>query len=250
MSNHIKIYGVKPRIQYVANGTLTEYTIKSTYDVEPGAGAATLSASTYATEPYTVIQIGDGGFFDQDVVNVQLPNTVKTIGRLAFAASNSLQSFDFPNNLETIGYGAFASIEEYNTAFVSITIPASVTLIDESAFNACYSLVELNFEQNSQLTTIGANAFVDCKNLKIITIPANVTTIGEMAFKGVARESSIESLTFLSTNPSSITIGSDSAFWSATVVYVPNGCTDAYRTALTNYNSTWGASVAIEELPA
>ena len=25
MSNHIKIYGVKPRIQYVANGTLTEY---------------------------------------------------------------------------------------------------------------------------------------------------------------------------------------------------------------------------------
>ena len=62
-----------------------------------------------------------------------IPNSVTTIGELAFYHCSLLASIDIPNSVTTIGEGAFA----FCTSLASIDIPNSVTTIGEYAFAYC-----------------------------------------------------------------------------------------------------------------
>ncbi|MGV8136019.1 MAG: leucine-rich repeat protein [Mangrovibacterium sp.] len=65
-----------------------------------------------------------------------IPNSVKTIGRGAFAACAHLASVTIPDNVETIGIVAFA----YCSGLTSIIIPNSVETIGTGAFAYCSGL--------------------------------------------------------------------------------------------------------------
>ena len=69
-----------------------------------------------------------------------------------------------------------------NLAVTSVTIPTNVKTIDAAAFNNCTSLTRVTFADDSLLETIGYGAFHTCTNLESITIPAGVTSVGEIAF--------------------------------------------------------------------
>ena len=86
--------------------------------------------------------------------NYKIPNSVTTIGDLAFALCEFLININIPNNVTTIGDSAFGDCK-----FLVINIPNSVT-------------------------TIGKDAFWNCKSLTSINIPKSVKTIGDMAFYG------------------------------------------------------------------
>ena len=81
----------------------------------------------------------------------------------------------------------------------------------------------VKFEENSQLTSIGYEAFNNCKNLTSITIPNSVTSIGESTFYNCT---SLESVIF-GKNSKLASIG-DMSFYdciSLTSIELPNSVT-------------------------
>jgi hypothetical protein len=123
---------------------------------------------------------------------------VTSIGDSAFWSCESLTSITIPNSVTTIGRVAFA-----NCLFTSITIPNSVTSIGDYAFHYCIYLTSVNLPES--VTSIGYGVFYHCESLTSITIPNSVTSIGEEAFAGCAALSSI-------TIPNSVTTIGKTAF--------------------------------------
>lgn len=102
---------------------------------------------------------------------VHLPDSVTTIGNNAFYMCSALNALELPKNIAVIGDSAFA-----HTGLCSILLPKGVTTIGSGAFWRCPGLSSLVFPDS--VTSIEDSAFEACKNLKSVTIPASVTTIG------------------------------------------------------------------------
>ena len=95
-----------------------------------------LAGSTYADIPasvtdengqeYPVTVIGEKAFEETNITGVTVPDSVISIGRLAFAYCNSLSDVKLSENLIYINELAFASCD----ALKEITIPASVEKMD------------------------------------------------------------------------------------------------------------------------
>lgn len=115
----------------------------------------------YNGDNYTVAAIATEAFAHSGVTEVQIPNTVTTIGESAFAYAENLKSITLPLHLKavsktmlagtaieniaipegvtTIGYGAFQSCLQLRT----VMLPSTLTLIDAYGFNNCQSLFEI-----------------------------------------------------------------------------------------------------------
>lgn len=104
-----------------------------------------LAGSTYADIPasvtdgngqeYPVTVINDKAFEETNITGVTVPDSVISIGRLAFAYCNSLSDVKLSENLIYINELAFASCD----ALREITIPASVEKMD-NPFRWCSAL--------------------------------------------------------------------------------------------------------------
>ncbi|MCH5163433.1 MAG: leucine-rich repeat domain-containing protein [Clostridiales bacterium] len=111
------------------------------------------------------------------LVNITLPDSVKSIGARAFYNCTSLINFDFAALL-SIGDEAFkgcSSIKE-------VKLPSSLIDLGASAFAECDSLNEVVFEEESSLINLKSSVFSGCKSLEVIEIPKSVISIGLMAF--------------------------------------------------------------------
>ena len=94
---------------------------------------------------------------------------------------NSITSLTIKEGVTSIGKFAFIDIPQIK----SVIIPASVEMVEYSAFGGSFDktlLESVTFAGVSRLTTIEANAFMGNPNLKEITLPATVTSIGAEAF--------------------------------------------------------------------
>ena len=148
-------------------------------------------------------------FAPAGLTEYNIPDSVTTIGDLAFADCSSLRSVTIPDSVTTIGEWAFS----YCSSLTSVTIGDSVTTIGGYAFQDCSSLTSVTI--GDSVTTIGGYPFQDCSSLTSVTIPNSVTTIGDYAF---AWCSSLTSVTI----PDSVTTIGEEAFWdcsSLTSVY-------------------------------
>lgn len=113
-----------------------------------------------------------------NLVEVNLPNTIKEIRGQAFKNCYSLSKVNIPNNLEYLGGGAF-----YNAISIEIIeLPDTLTYLGGEAFYNATSLEHIKLSKN--LTEIKGNTFENCYNLISIEIPDNVTRIGGHAFYG------------------------------------------------------------------
>ena len=83
-----------------------------------------------------------------------------------------------PNTVTTIGQEAFAGVTFANTI---VSLPTSVTGIMEYAFMHS-NITSINLGELSNLTTIGNEAFSDCKGLTEVTLPASITNMGSSVF--------------------------------------------------------------------
>ena len=147
----------------------------------------------YDKEKKTLIQCPGGK------TNIEIPNSVTSIGSSAFEGCEALTSINIPNSVTEIGDDAFWGCK----ALTSVTIPNSVTSIGRSAFRGCIALTSI--EIPNSVTSIGKSAFEGCKALTSIEIPNSVTSIGEWAFDGCEALTSIEI-------PNSVTSIGDQAF--------------------------------------
>lgn len=148
---------------------------------------------------YGITEIGEGAFQDGNLLTtITFPETVKKIGRRAFAGCKWLREVRQAGGVECIeahafsGCGALRCVElsgnlrqigarafENCTALEAIQIPEGVEEIPERAFYRCHSLRKIQLP--STLKRIGKEAFAFCGGALKIQVPEGVQ-VGERAF--------------------------------------------------------------------
>ncbi|MCH5213160.1 MAG: leucine-rich repeat protein [Oscillospiraceae bacterium] len=105
-------------------------------------------------EPFLVDKNGRLVAYVGTQTEIELPDTVKTVGSGAFAGK-PITSVVIPSSVTEIEETAFYQCEELR----SITIPASVTQIGKLAFSNCYRLKNITFEYSDKMLNLGSSAF-------------------------------------------------------------------------------------------
>ena len=158
------------------------------------------------------------------LTSVNLPATIKHIGKYAFKNCTRLSSVNLPGSVETIDYGAFFNCTGLTTLTLGngikdigyyvfagcirlkrLSVPGSVESIGLGAFMDCTSLTSVTVGNGTvfideeafaycrnmteatlgdAVETIGGAAFYECRNLKKISLGLSVDSIGSMAFAG------------------------------------------------------------------
>jgi len=99
-----------------------------------------------------------------EVTDIVLPDSVKSIGDYAFQNCTELTSITIPDSVTSIGKSAFYDC----TGLTSITIPDSVTSIGNAAFYRCTGLTSVTI--GNGVTRIEHSAFYGCTGLKDVYI--------------------------------------------------------------------------------
>ncbi len=84
--------------------------------------------------------------------------------------------------VKQVGYNWMPIFGYSNTSVTSVTIPNSVTSIGDNAFYECKGLTDVTIPDS--VTSIGSSAFQSCTGLASVSIPDSVTSIGVYAFDG------------------------------------------------------------------
>lgn len=105
---------------------------------------------------------------------IEIPETVQTIGNVAFACT-ALTEIEIPDSVQTIGGSVFSG-----TSIRSVTLPEGLTEIH--CFSGCADLTEVYLPESA--TVISGFAFRNCTSLEYIRIPDGVTEISDYAFLG------------------------------------------------------------------
>ena len=167
----------------------------------------------------SITTIPEGCFnFNTSLSSVTIPNTVVTIGNMAFRGCR-ISSINIPSSVRTIGDRAF------NGSHAStITIDEGVTTIGGYVFvtNDCTSIVFPN-----SLTDLGYTNLAYCNNLQTVEFGTGITNIKDQQFYG-GFPSSMVSITIKATTPP--TIARDT--WSGVTcpIYVPAASVNTYKT--------------------
>lgn len=143
-------------------------------------------------------------------------------------------------NVKNVNVGNVAEIPdqcfgECSTLVLVVINHEKLTAIGNYAFNHAYATgVNLDLSIYTKLKTIGEGAFMEA-NIMSATIPASVESVGEnaFAFNPSLSNMSMRSLTCLAVVPPTTTNGGPVSedMYTTCKLYVPEGCTDAYKAA-------------------
>ena len=123
-----------------------------------------------------ITTIGDSAFGSTNIYELNIPDSVKTIGEGAFPGCSKLQKVTMGDSVTKIGAHAFAVCEE----LTSIRLSDNITEIPESMLYICPKITKVALPAKTK--SIGKAAFCHCENLTEITMPSGVTEIGPTAF--------------------------------------------------------------------
>lgn len=126
--------------------------------------------------PQTVDSIGDVAFGGCDkLTGIVLPQTLKSIGNSSFNNCSSLTTINLPNSLQSIGEWAFQSC-----GLSSIYLSESLSFIGKYAFSICPNLGSINWPLS--IPVINEGMFWRSSKLLTFDIPATVTKIERAVF--------------------------------------------------------------------
>lgn len=114
-------------------------------------------------------------FSYSDITSISLPSTLISIGQNAFEYCYYLTDITIPKNVSSIGNQAFYHCSD----MTSVTFEDGCKVMGKSMFSRCSDLENVKLSNN--LTTIPYGVFTQCTSLKILTIPASVTRIENLA---------------------------------------------------------------------
>jgi hypothetical protein len=178
-----------------------------------------LSGLNSLSMPNTIKSIGEGCFMGAvfpSSYELKFPDSLRTIGDVAFTYTENIKQIFIPSLVETIGEDVFGRSSDLNyigvdtnnqyytsidgvlyskdtTSIISVptnksgvfSIPYGVEVIDNFAFDGCTSLERLELKSGTE--TIGEYCFRGCSSMTLIEIPDSVTYIGKKAFYGCAK---------------------------------------------------------------
>ena len=107
---------------------------------------------------YDVAAIAPRAFWQSAVTEVQIPNSVTSIGEAAFADAEDLANITLPLGLKVVSQYMLAG-----TAVTHVVLPEGVTSIEKGAFEDCSYLATVFLP--ASLRYIGDDAFAYCVNL-------------------------------------------------------------------------------------
>ena len=98
---------------------------------------------------------------------------------------NFEMSADAPSNVASIGDYAFMSLynTQNKTGMTDIIIPNSVTYLGAGLFECCLKLTNVTFQRETKVKNIRDYAFWCCVDLKEVTLPDGIETIGDCSFQ-------------------------------------------------------------------
>lgn len=186
-----------------------------------GTGGALTIAATAGGKPVTEIA-AEAFYYNRDITQVYLPDSVQVIGERAFASCRNLTSVYLPESLKTIRAEAFAnsglkhadlpeSLERIEfmafagTAVQSVNLPASIKFLGNGVFADCQDNIGflIDFDAN------GHNAYFKVMNGLLLTsdgkelvqaplgsstrltVPAGVEVIRNSAVRGSEKITSV-----------------------------------------------------------
>ncbi len=193
--------------------SLTSVTIPSTIEGYPvtsiGKGAFKKASLVTVVLPDTIKSIGEDAFSQcTKLETVNLPEGITSIENFAFNGCFNLNSIVFPTTLEKIGNLAFYTCKIANFS----EIPANVSEMGSNPFGNCKNAGHLVSEHNKtfkkigncivntktkvvvsgdpngyipsdgSVDKIGMCAYIDCDEIKELTIPSTITQIEMSAF--------------------------------------------------------------------
>ena len=106
--------------------------------------------------------------------------TVPPMEQWTFSTSTLPNSFDKAND----------DVNATRSATVTLVIESGITSIAADVFHDCPNLKSVTFP--SSLLSIGNNAFQNCSSLASVTIPSNVVNLGDGAFQGCINLTSVK----------------------------------------------------------
>lgn len=193
-----------------------EYTLNTDVDeitITKYIGSGTSVEIPASIDGYPVTAIGDDAFKgNQKLISVSFPDGLVYIGRSVFQGCTKLEAAELPDSVETIGNDTFNGCVKLasfhfpkswrNTVnwgagnifrdcekLTEITIPAGAERIPDYAFDGMTQLKKVTIP--STVKTIGSKAFRNCDSLKSIKLPDAVETIGEYAFSDCDKLSAV-----------------------------------------------------------
>ncbi len=128
---------------------------------------------------YDVAAIAPRAFWESNVTQIQIPNSITMIGEAAFADAEQLTDITLPLGLKAISRYMLAG-----TAVTNLVLPEGVTDIGMGAFEDCDQLRTIYLPYSLQ--TIGDKAFAYCINLNEVYSDAATPplTMSDAAFEG------------------------------------------------------------------
>ena len=149
-----------------------------------------------------VKEIGAAAFANTGLVQLTIPEGVRSIGAKAFYGCKALETLNIlgvptvdgsehngafegctklrnvklNENTKRIADSMFAECKSLQ----SISLPAGLTQIGKAAFSKCTGLKEIALPDS--LAKLGENAFAFCESLQTVTLPDKLTEVGEHAF--------------------------------------------------------------------
>ena len=125
-------------------------------------------------------EINDYAFTNSNLVKIEIPTSVETIGSYVFYQSMKLKEVSFKENNNLVQLGSHCFRACYALETVNNFEKCNIKTISELLFYGCYNLKDIVIPSN--VINIESNAFYSCSNLTNIKIPVNVTKIENSSF--------------------------------------------------------------------
>ena len=232
-----RLFGVeKPKEEEVLSTEVTKEDLENAVEDEFGVkyskdGKRLLRAPGFLDQgtirrEYTIRNgtkmICDKAFYFCKFTAIHIPDSVTSIGDYAFYCCKKLTSITLPLNINTINGNPFRGWNGELIVKSDNFIYEDGVLFDKYKRRLiAYRSKKKDYEIPNSVTSIGDNAFSDCKNITSIHIPDSITSIGDRAFCGCKSLTSIHI-------PDSVTSIGDSAFYccrSLTSIHIPDSVT-------------------------